>query len=94
MTIRIADPTTGETVSLKELAARHGCNYSSMKGRYHRGRRDWDLIRASPRGRIQEEAKRREVMVHHTNRIALERFMSSPQGRLTTRLFKDYGRAA
>jgi len=42
--IYTTDPATGESVTLSELARRHGLTAGCLSRRYHQGLRDWKLV--------------------------------------------------
>ncbi|MCE8042485.1 hypothetical protein HOP60_09995 [Halomonas daqingensis] len=49
--IKATDPATGERVTLHELSVRHDLYYSTVRRRYWRGQRGWDLVKMSTRWR-------------------------------------------
>ncbi|ATH77757.1 hypothetical protein CLM76_09210 [Vreelandella venusta] len=42
--IYVNDPANGESVSLSELARRHGLTAGCLSRRYHQGLRGWSLV--------------------------------------------------
>lgn len=69
--IYTTDPATGESVTLSELAKRHGFHVSSISARYHDGKRGKDLVAPrDPRAHLaaanakktQEVDRRQEIM--------------------------------
>lgn len=41
---RVIDPATGDVVSLRVLARRHGFKYATIAKRFWRGKRGWELV--------------------------------------------------
>lgn len=94
MTLTAIDPATGEEATLQELADRYNTTYQTIRYRQKDGLEGWDLVQPPRKVSPAEAIRLKQIAIQHANRIALQRFMNSTAGRLTTRLFKDYGRAA
>ncbi|TDX30810.1 hypothetical protein DFO67_10465 [Modicisalibacter xianhensis] len=92
--VTVIDPATGEEVSVKELAERYDMPEHRVRQRHSAGHEGWALVQETRKVSPQEAMRLKQIAIQHANRIALQRFMNSAAGRLTTRLFKDYGRAA
>ncbi|BCB06758.1 hypothetical protein HHSLTHF2_06480 [Vreelandella venusta] len=53
----VADPHTGEKVTLRELAKRYGLRRTTVRARYDRGQRGMDLIEQPTTGNISEAVR-------------------------------------
>ncbi|CAH1044520.1 hypothetical protein [Halomonas sp. TD01] len=53
----VADPHTGETMTLPELAKRYGLRRTTVRARYDRGQRGMELIEQPSTGNISEAVR-------------------------------------
>lgn len=92
----IDHPRTGEKTTYAALADEFGLTVSTVKNRYHEGKRGDRLIEPSDYG---EERRSRAMGIRWRNekddpsfRDDLVRFLSSQTGKLSTHLFRDFAR--
>ena len=101
--ILTTDPRIGDRVPLATLGRRYGLSSQLVHYRYKAGDRGENLIR--PKAQPRPEPVRRKpadqklaaLVARHSARFerkGFEGFLGTPQGRLTTNLFKDYGRVS
>ena len=79
--IYTTDPATGESVTLSELAKRHGFHVSSISVRYHDGKRGQALVAPpDPKARVakQKAQKTQEVDRRQTIMSASSRGLHLP----------------
>lgn len=94
------DPETGEPVTLKELAERIGLTVGCLKDRYREGKRGALLVESVAEakrraGRIARESRLRRgisaaTKAPPTPREIADSVLATPDGRLASRLFRDY----
>ncbi|MCL7938789.1 hypothetical protein M8009_00535 [Halomonas sp. ATCH28] len=94
---RVEDPATGEWVTLKELASRHRIPYPTVQRRNREGKTGTALVKKpDPRyqvgGRNSKTGGIRQP-VPSRQQIAQE-VLSTPDGRLASTLFRNYGKSA
>ena len=63
----VADPHTGETITLHELAKRYGLRRTTVRARYDRGLRGMELIEQPTTGNI-SEAVRDQIAIENRKR--------------------------
>ncbi|UTD54961.1 hypothetical protein [Halomonas sp. MS1] len=72
----VADPHTGETITLHELAKRYGLRRTTVRARYDRGQRGMELIEQPTTGNISEAVRERIAM--ENRKCFIERAKHSP----------------
>ncbi|GEK50936.1 hypothetical protein [Vreelandella venusta] len=72
----VADPHTGEKVTLHELAKRYGLRRTTVRARYDRGQRGMDLIEQPTTGNISDSVRERIAM--ENRKCFIERAKHSP----------------
>ncbi|WAM53819.1 hypothetical protein [Vreelandella venusta] len=72
----VADPHTGEKVSLHELAKRYGLRRTTVRARYDRGLRGIELIEQPTTGNISEAVRNQIAM--ENRKCHIERAKHSP----------------
>ncbi|MGV2930189.1 hypothetical protein ACE3G8_04105 [Vreelandella venusta] len=72
----VADPHTGETITLHELAKRYGLRRTTVRARYDRGLRGIELIEQPTTGNISDSV--RERIAIENRKCFIERAKHSP----------------
>lgn len=72
----VADPHTGEKVTLHELAKRYGLRRTTVRARYDRGLRGMDLIEQPTTGNISDSV--RDQIAMENRKCFIERAKHSP----------------
>lgn len=65
----VADPNTGETITLHELAKRYGLRRTTVRARYDRGQRGMALIEQPTTGNISDSVRERIAMENRKRHI-------------------------
>lgn len=82
----VTDPETGERVSLRELAQRHGLTYSCVVRRNRRGLSGWELVEpvalAKRRAGIASAAQRMRKERQESRAINLTQARKQPLSRI------------
>lgn len=65
----VADPHTGETITLHELAKRYGLRRTTVRARYDRGQRGIALIEQPTTGNISDSVRERIAMENRKRHI-------------------------
>ncbi|AYF32321.1 hypothetical protein CUU95_00085 [Vreelandella alkaliphila] len=65
----VADPHTGEKLTLPELAKRYGLRRTTVRARYDRGQRGMELIEQPTTGNISDSVRERIAMENRKRHI-------------------------
>ncbi|GHB30809.1 hypothetical protein [Salinicola rhizosphaerae] len=92
--IHIEHPSTGHPVTYRDLAIECGMHENTIRKRYADGKRGAALtMPVSEDRRRQGIAASSKTLTRQQLIRQRAEFLASPAGRLTTHLFRDYGRA-
>ncbi|CAM3309959.1 hypothetical protein [Halomonas lysinitropha] len=94
---RVEDPATGEMITLKELARRHRVPYPTVQRRNREGKTGADLVK-KPDQRYQVGGRHSKTggirQLPPTRQQIAQEVLATPDGRLASTLFRDFGRSA
>ncbi|WP_110641066.1 hypothetical protein [Salinicola sp. CPA57] len=90
----VEHPHTGQRVTVAEMETEFGINFETLADRWKKGHRGDDLIAPVPERRKNNSERFTASYKRAQSQRQFTRWLTTPSGRLSTRLFRDYAGGA